>query len=308
LVLRSYISALLLGKIKIKNMTNDINNIDNNNGPSKSNVIAGVILLALGATFLLRQFDYLGLPDWLFGWYTWLIGWGLYMGARNNYRTSGWLIMVLIGTAFMLNEALPHIDISKFFWPIALIGFGIYLIMRRKNHDAVWNKKEWKRKWEAGKYNYRAPGVDEPIVDYTVGTADEKATTTPPNPDTNYSGNYTGNYVGDDQLDAVSIFGGVKKIIFSKNFQGGEIVNVFGGSELDFTQADINGRVYIDVTQVFGGTKIIVPAHWMVVSDMSAVFAGVDDKRIRTNAPLDTNKVLVLKGISIFGGIDIRSF
>jgi predicted membrane protein len=284
-------------------MTNDINNIDNNNGPRKGNVIAGVILLALGATFLLRQFDYLGLPDWLFGWYTWLIGWGLYMGARNNYRTSGWFIMVIVGTAFMLNEALPHIDISKFFWPIALICFGIYLIMRRKNHDAVWDKKDWKRKWEAGKYNYRAPGVNEPIVDYTVGTEAQKETATPPN-----STDYTGNFVGDDQLDAVSIFGGVKKIIFSKNFQGGEIVNVFGGSELDFTQADIHGRVYIDVTQVFGGTKIIVPAHWTVISDLSAVFAGVDDKRIRTNAALDTNKVLILKGISIFGGIDIRSY
>ncbi|MFD2145517.1 hypothetical protein [Mucilaginibacter antarcticus] len=83
---------------------------------------------------------------------------------------------------------------------------------------------------------------------------------------------------------------------------------MFGGAELDFTQADINGRVYVDVTQIFGGTKIIVPAHWMVVSDISAVFAGVDDKRIRTNTPLDSNKVLVLKGISVFAGIDIRSY
>lgn len=113
---------------------------------------------------------------------------------------------------------------------------------------------------------------------------------------------------GDDHLDALSIFGGVKKIIFSKNFQGGEIVNIFGGAELDFTQADINGRVYVDITQLFGGTKIIVPAHWMVISDMAAVFAGVDDKRIRTSAPLDSNKVLVLKGISIFAGVDIRSY
>jgi predicted membrane protein len=83
---------------------------------------------------------------------------------------------------------------------------------------------------------------------------------------------------------------------------------VFGGSELDFTQADINGRVYIDITQIFGGTKIIVPSHWMVISDVASVFAGFDDKRIRTSAPLDNTKILVFKGTSIFGGIDIRSY
>jgi len=113
---------------------------------------------------------------------------------------------------------------------------------------------------------------------------------------------------GDDYLDAVSIFGGVKKMILSKNFKGGEIVNVFGGAELDFTQADINGRVIIDITQIFGGTKIIVPANWQVVSDLAAVFASVDDKRIKTMATADSNKILVLKGVSIFAGVDIRSY
>lgn len=285
-------------------MTNDINNTDTPNKPSKGNVIAGIVLLAVGTTFLLKQFNYLGMADWLFGWYTWLIVLGLYMGARSNYQNYGWSVLTFIGAAFMLNEALPNVDVSRFFWPAGLIGFGIYLIMRRKNHTDYWDKNEWKQKWDAGKYNYRAPGVNDVVVDYTVKPDDGEETSTPPpiNP------NPASSYSSDDFLDAVSIFGGVNKIIFSKNFQGGEIVNVFGGAELDFTQADINGRVYVDVTQIFGGTKIIVPAHWMVVSDLSAIFAGVDDKRIRTNAPLDANKVLVLKGISVFAGIDIRSY
>jgi predicted membrane protein len=285
-------------------MTNDINNIHSPNKPGKGNVIAGVFLLAVGTTFLLKQFNYLGLADWVFGWYTWLIALGLYMGARNNYQNYGWSVLTLVGFAFMLNEALPDVDVSRFFWPISLIGFGIYLIMRRKNHDAdLWDKSDWKRKWDAGRFNYRAPGVQEPVVDYTVKADEQKeAPATPPNP------GFSSAYGSDDFLDAVSIFGGVKKIVFSKNFQGGEIVNVFGGSELDFTQADIHGRIYVDVTQIFGGTKIIVPAHWTVISDMSAIFAGVDDKRIRTNAPLDSNKIMVLKGISVFAGIDIRSY
>ena len=37
---------------------------------------------------------------------------------------------------------------------------------------------------------------------------------------------------------------------------------MFGGAEINFMQADIQGRVELEVNQVFGGTKLIVPAHW----------------------------------------------
>ena len=85
-------------------------------------------------------------------------------------------------------------------------------------------------------------------------------------------------------------------------------MNIFGGAELDLTQADINGRVVLDITQIFGGTKIVVPSNWQVVSDIAAVFASVDDKRIRSTAASGSEKILVLKGVSIFAGIDIRSY
>jgi predicted membrane protein len=109
-------------------------------------------------------------------------------------------------------------------------------------------------------------------------------------------------------LDTVSVFGSVKKTVLSKNFRGGEIVNVFGGAELDFTQADINGKVIIDITQIFGGVKMIVPPHWQVVPDIAAVFAGIEDKRMKSTASVGSEKVLVLKGVSIFAGVDIRSY
>ncbi len=289
-------------RFKITNMTNDPN-IEYQNGPRRGKVLAGLVLLAVGASLLLRQFDYFFFPHWIVSWPMWLIVWGLYSGARHNFRNSAWAIMVIIGVAFLLDRIIPGFNASAIFWPIIIIAFGIYLILRRNHPADYWDKKSWKRKWDYGKYNFNNPNPanpNEPVVDYTTTGTAPNDPATPPNPGTNYT--------GDDHLDAVSIFGGVKKIIFSKNFQGGDIVNIFGGSELDFTQADITGRVYIDVTQVFGGTKIIVPSHWMVISDMAAVFAGFDDKRIRTSAPLDNNKVLVLKGISIFAGVDIRSY
>ena len=112
----------------------------------------------------------------------------------------------------------------------------------------------------------------------------------------------------EDFLDSTSVFGGVKKTIVSKNFKGGDIVNIMGGAEINLSQADVQGRVELEVTQIFGGTKLVVPPHWVVKPEMAAIFGGIDDKRSVQNATTDHSKVLVLKGTSIFGGIEIRNF
>ncbi len=115
----------------------------------------------------------------------------------------------------------------------------------------------------------------------------------------------------EDFLDSTVVFGGVKKNIISKNFKGGETVTVFGGTEINLMQADITGPIVMDLTQILGGTKLIVPPHWRVQSkDLVAIFGGVDDKRplISNPAADETNKVLILKGTCLLGGIDIRSY
>jgi hypothetical protein len=58
---------------------NDINT--QHQGPTRGKVIAGVILLVIGASLLLKQFDLLNPVSWLFSWPMWLIVWGLYMGG-----------------------------------------------------------------------------------------------------------------------------------------------------------------------------------------------------------------------------------
>lgn len=292
-------------------MNNDINDINQPAAPSNGKALAGIILLLVGGALLLKQFDIFHFAGWIFSFPMLLIVIGVYIGAKNNFNNLGWVIITVIGAAFLLDDIFPHFDLSDFFWPAAMIGFGAYLILRRKNHDQ-WDKKEWKKKWDSSKYNFGSSTTNtaEPVVDYTVKdeTADAQTQTPPNTGSTSSAGSAGPNYTGDEHLDSVSVFGSNKRVIFSKNFQGGEIVNVMGGTELDFTQANINGRVYVEITQIFGGTKIIVPSHWMVVSNMAAVFAGVDDKRVRTNAPLDSNKILVLTGVSIFAGVDVRSY
>ena len=285
----------------------------NQKSPRNGKMLVGLLLLILGLGFLFQQLDFFFIPNWLFSAPSWLIIWGLYMGAKQNFRNAFWLVMVLVGAAWLLNDIFPGYHLHNIVWPMALIVFGIWLITKRKSsfEHNNWGRK-WDEKW-ANKKGYNPPF--EPIITPVtpVEPVNPENTATPPSstiipPVGNSTGSANqGTFRGDEYLDAVSIFGGVKKTILSKDFRGGEIVNVFGGAELDFTQADIQGRIVIDITQIFGGTKIIVPSNWQVVSDLAAVFASVDDKRINRGVQ-DNNKILVLKGVSIFAGVDVRSY
>ncbi|MCP2936375.1 hypothetical protein NK983_27200, partial [Salmonella enterica subsp. enterica serovar Typhimurium] len=46
-----------------------------------------------------------------------------------------------------------------------------------------------------------------------------------------------------EMLDCTVFMGGTKKNILNKNFKGGEVVAVFGGTEINFLQADFENTV-----------------------------------------------------------------
>jgi predicted membrane protein len=278
-----------------------------NKNPRNGKALAGVILLMAGIILLFREFDFFFIPHWLFTFPMLPIAFGLFIGARSNFRKPAAFLLILFGFILLIDENVS--GASHFMWPVGIIIFGLWLILRRNSSfsfDSANLEKRFVHKWDKHNNNWKHwnsgsgswQNSDEPAADYASSTVP------PVNP-----GSFGYKHAaGDDYLDTVSVFGGVKKIILSKDFKGGEIVNIFGGAELDFTLAEINGRVVIDIVQIFGGTKIIVPSHWRVVSDLAAVFAGVDDKRIKNTATADSDKVLVLTGVSIFAGVDIRSY
>jgi len=272
------------------------NDIVTPNNPRNGKALAGIILLAVGAMLLIKQLDFFFVPGWLFSWPMWLVGWGLFIGAKTNFHKPSSFLLILLGIVFLINENFDRAD--RVVWPIAIIGFGLWLILRRHSH---FDKTQWNKDNKWGSAAYTPPIAGEPVVDY-AGGQDYTAIKEPVNPSAGYK------HTGDDYLDTVSVFGSVKKTILSKQFKGGEIVNIFGGAELDFTQADIQGKVIIDITQIFGGVKMIVPPHWQVVPDIAAVFAGIEDKRMKSTATVGSEKILVLKGVSIFAGVDVRSF
>lgn len=112
-----------------------------------------------------------------------------------------------------------------------------------------------------------------------------------------------------DYLEDVSVLGGGSKIIQSKNFKGGDITAIFGGSELNFRDAELSpDGCVIDVFTLFGGSKLVIPDNWVVKSDMFSIFGGFNDKRAIRPQETEYGNVLNLKGAVIFGGIEIKSF
>jgi predicted membrane protein len=113
------------------------------------------------------------------------------------------------------------------------------------------------------------------------------------------------------RLNEVAIFGGVERRITTQDFQGGTVTAIFGGVELDMSEAGMQkDEATLEVNAIFGGVEIRVPNEWQVISRGAPVFGGyVDKTRIRrTEAPADTTrKMLVLTGAAIFGGVEIRN-
>ncbi len=111
--------------------------------------------------------------------------------------------------------------------------------------------------------------------------------------------------MNDNYIETTAIFGEVKKYVLSKDFKYGSLTNVFGRTTVDFCNADINGTVVLNCTQLFGEIRIKAPANWHIVSEGFNIFVVVDDKRQTPIASIDGSKTLILRGGGAFGAIKI---
>jgi predicted membrane protein len=112
-----------------------------------------------------------------------------------------------------------------------------------------------------------------------------------------------------DYIDDVSIFGGGVKRYSTQNLKGGNVTAIFGGSEIDLTTAQLSADgTVVDLFTMFGGTKFIVPGSWQVKSEATSLFGGFSDKRHIKPEQEVTDKVLLIKGVVLFGGVEIKSY
>jgi predicted membrane protein len=262
--------------------------VRNNNS---SRIYGGLIIIGVGLVFLLRNFGYY-IPDWIFSWHTLLIIIGLLIGYKRNFNGGGWIIMVLIGVFFTVREIVDF-DISKYYFPLIFILLGLMLLLKPKKSDIDRGKRckaRWKnrmrRKYETmGDLNIPGDDINNPMGNDRYAGIDKN-----------------------DIVESVSVFGGNHRQVYSKNFKGGEVVAVVGGSDINLTQADFEGVIRMDVVAVFGGVKIVVPPGWEVRSEVTAIFGGLDDRRTLGVPAVEPRKILIIEGVAMFGGVDIRNF
>jgi len=112
---------------------------------------------------------------------------------------------------------------------------------------------------------------------------------------------------GEDFIEEIAIFGGGDRNVNSKAFRGGKMVSIFGGSKVDLTKVELApGNVEIEIVSIFGGSTLLVPSDWNVKLEVFNIFGGYGDKRVR--GQVDFNKTIVVKGVAIFGGGEIKSY
>ncbi len=262
----------------------------------KGHVWAGAFILLVGVAALAKA--YIIDLDWLFSWQMLMIAIGVFIGLRSQFRGGAWLVMILLGSFFLI-ESYFVIDRSlrRMFWPSALIVLGAYLIFRPKSKGFFCGDKPEETLPNA------SPDSSNPSFT-TTGTTETPSSTSAFTPA--YSGP---TLTGEEVLDIAAVFGAVKKNIYSKNFRGGEIVSVFGGAEVNLSQANFQTpQIEIESVQIFGGAKLIIPADWTIHNEAVAIFGGIEDKRPQPVAIPIPEKIVVLKGFVMFGGIEIKSY
>lgn len=258
----------------------------NNNGRQRSNGIGfAVLLITIGALFLLFNLDIIPAiyKPILISWKMLLIGLGIWSLFKRKYL--GGSILIIIGSVFLypaichlFPDMLPCFDANQVhvywhaYWPVLLIILGGILIIS---------------KWSCPNRCRRSK---------KCGSNKE------------YEMEVCTNRSSSDYIDKNLLFSGAKHIVLSQNFKGGKANIMFAGLEVDLRKANLHeGHASIEVNVAFGGVTILVPAEWDVNLECDTILGGFEDNRSAPNITILNAPKLTIKGNCMFGGGEIKN-
>jgi len=105
------------------------------------------------------------------------------------------------------------------------------------------------------------------------------------------------------ESEYVAIFGG-DDVRVTDEFKGTSCVAVFGGIDLDLSEAIIKEDVEIEAIAVFGGIEIILPKNVSVQANGTSIFGGCDNS-IKSD---ETKKqpTVYINYVNVFAGSSIK--
>lgn len=171
-------------------------------------------------------------------------------------------------TAGIVFLAIGLFNLVPDLWPLIFVVIGLYIILKKKGSRPLNHFKHFKS-------------------DPNFGIPED----------------------GKNYLEDVNVFGGGSKVINTDNFKGGSAVSIFGGSEINLMGSKLaEGENSLEITAIFGGSTLIAPSEWKIELDVLSIFGGFSDKRRKDpNIVFDENRVLVIKGLVLFGGGEIKN-
>lgn len=102
-------------------------------------ILKGVLIAGYGLLLLGYKLD-AGIPKWAVSWEAVLIFVGVYSGIKENFKNNAWIVFILVGAFFLLDDVLPNVHISDFIWPLVIITAGVLYVLKPSKR---FNKNMW---------------------------------------------------------------------------------------------------------------------------------------------------------------------
>lgn len=263
-------------------------------GPGGRRVL-GLIVLVWGVVLLLRALHIPGLEDlhrWF--WPAALVGTGTAALAfgRGGERAIGGMLL-LLGMPLAAKRIFGwDVHVWSLVWPALLVFFGARMLLRPQ-HDLRQVRVDIQTRVNEGVQSGGLEDEDRDADASASGTADE-------------TGGAHRSADPASQIREFAFLGGIERNNTSQAFRGGEITAALGGVQLDLRECRMAPEgARLDVLAFMGGVSLRIPKDWCVVSDVSVMLGGMDN---RTSAPVDgAAPKLHISGQAIMGGIEIRN-
>jgi hypothetical protein len=233
-------------------------------------LLLGAMVIVVGVLMTLDNLEILDAERYVRFWPAGLVAIGLLKLVEAREGHGGGLVGVLflmVGS-WLLLEQTTAVRLSFWdMWPLLLVVFGGFLV------------------WQALAGGRSRPGpAQDPIATPAPAPAQSDANSV---------------------LTGMAVLGSLVRGNNSAAFRGGELTAILGGCEIDLRHASIDGEAVIEVFSLWGGIEIKVPSDWTVVSQITPILAGVEDK---TRPPQTASRHrLVLRGFIIMAGVEIQN-
>lgn len=116
-----------------------------------------------------------------------------------------------------------------------------------------------------------------------------------------------GTSTGEDTVEATVLFSGRDLKSDARPFRGGSLLAMFGGIELDLSQAQLDPEgAMLDASAAFGGIDITVPPDWRVQMSGPGIFGAFEDQTHKEGLAPGGAPVLTVRGVALFGGVEVK--